>query len=560
MASTQVLWPLTAAAWLWANSLTGQTSTGSTAADRIAFTRLNTYALEVGEPGVAVVRDSAAWWTLWQYFGHEYRSQWDAPLPDSIATPPPVDFGRNMIVLVRPAGRWGCDGHAIASIEFQGQVLRVVLGPDHPPEKWSLICDPEVGTPVDAVVLERDTREAEFVAGRPDYAVPKRARWWTPPSIEAALDTGQSALKLLSWRRLTRDSTLPFSDLRRLAVAAAAQVGPGLGLLGNPRVRSSVELLTILRSVPRARELLFRLHAYAVARDQRADTASLEVIIDGLRRGGDHPDLAYLLVRNMPVQKNEPLLRSLHYVVQGDSAACSVALKAYASRWPVRREILGSAPGTAYELLRCPEASPRAGRETPHVQLVHFCGTTFRVRNSLPVAADVEWEVADSAEGGRLTVPPRGRAPYSEVFLTTRHRGVLRLYRDGGLIQIQGNNGPPCPIPPDTTRTPAPVARLFFPEDIKRFVVPTGDTVRYYRRLVRVVFYDTTGGDQVRRAVRQWRAAIVAGGPYPSPYILRVPDPGPKEGAFDSLLARLRDEPGVQDVYPLAVAEPIARR
>src|SRR5207249_11752133 len=111
-------------------------------------------------------------------------------------------------------------GHAISSIEIHGQVLRVVLGPDHPPEKWSLICDPEVGTPVDAVVLERDTREAEFVAGRPDYAVPKRARWWTPPSIEAALDTGQSALKLLSWRRLTRDSTLPFSDLRRLAVAA----------------------------------------------------------------------------------------------------------------------------------------------------------------------------------------------------------------------------------------------------------------------------------------------------------------------------------------------------
>src|SRR2546430_7100366 len=101
--------------------------------------------------------------------------------------------------------------------------------------------------------------------------------------------------------------SLPFSDLRRLAVAAAAQVGPGLGLLGNPRVRSSVELLTILRSVPRARELLFRLHAYAVARDQRADTASLEVIIDGLRRGGDHPDLAYLLVGNMTVQKNEPL-------------------------------------------------------------------------------------------------------------------------------------------------------------------------------------------------------------------------------------------------------------
>src|SRR5438876_811683 len=109
MASTQVLWPLTAAAWLWANSLTGQTSTGSTSADRIAFTRLNTYALEVGEPGVAVVRDSVAWWTLWQYFGHEYRSQWDAPLPDSVATPPHVEF-RNAIIVegwqrCREAGR-----------------------------------------------------------------------------------------------------------------------------------------------------------------------------------------------------------------------------------------------------------------------------------------------------------------------------------------------------------------------------------------------------------------------------------------------------------------------
>src|SRR5436190_451522 len=323
MASTQVLWPLTAAAWLWANSLTGQTSTGSTAADRIAFTRLNTYALEVGEPGVAVVRDSAAWCTLWQSFGHEYRSQWDAPLPDSVATPPQVDFRNAMIVVVAYGTTSACSdyiGH-VNRIESGQDDVRVILGHDEPSAEYR-ICLETRTNPVDAVVIPKDARPVTFVGVRPNYPVPPEARWWTPPSLEAALDTGQSALKLLSWRRLTRDSTLPFSDLRRLAVAAAAQVGPGLGLLGNPRVRSSVELLTILRSVPRARELLFRLHAYAVALDQRADTASLDVIIDGLRRLGLPPYLAYLLVLNLTVQKNEPLLRSLHYGLQGDSAAC----------------------------------------------------------------------------------------------------------------------------------------------------------------------------------------------------------------------------------------------
>ena len=49
------------------------------------------------------------------------------------------------------------------------------------------------------------------------------------------------------------------------------------------------------------------------------------------------------------------------------------------------------------------------------------------------------------------------------------------------------------------------------------------------------------------------QAEIVAGGPYPSWYILRLPDPGPSWDAFDALRARIRSEPAVQDIFPLAL-------
>jgi len=55
--------------------------------------------------------------------------------------------------------------------------------------------------------------------------------------------------------------------------------------------------------------------------------------------------------------------------------------------------------------------------------------------------------------------------------------------------------------------------------------------------------------------MEHWHSTIVAGGPYPTPYILRLPDPGSTWSAFDSLLGALRGEPGVQDVVPVIVRE-----
>src|SRR5437879_10302998 len=98
--------------------------------DPVPFTRLATYALEVDEPGVAVIRDSVQWSTLWRYFGREYRSGGKTRLPDSIATPHRVDFDHDMIIAVTPARRLGCSTTTyIHRGEAGGDGLRAGPGP-----------------------------------------------------------------------------------------------------------------------------------------------------------------------------------------------------------------------------------------------------------------------------------------------------------------------------------------------------------------------------------------------------------------------------------------------
>src|SRR6266516_3062027 len=120
------------------------------AAQSIAFTRLD-MRLEGLEPGTAVIRDSVAWRTLWWYFGREYRSAWNAPLPDSIATPPPVDFTHTVIVAVSSRAFRGCGAPYISRVEADGPRLRVVLGPAEDPE-LPMICIGE-GNGLEAVLV-----------------------------------------------------------------------------------------------------------------------------------------------------------------------------------------------------------------------------------------------------------------------------------------------------------------------------------------------------------------------------------------------------------------------
>jgi len=529
-------------------------------AQSIAFTRLD-MRLEGLEPGTAVIRDSVAWRTLWWYFGREYRSAWDSPLPDSIATPPPVDFARNVIVAVN-ATFGGCNDEAITRIDSHGARLRVVLGLAEPPPV-GMVCFtyPEVGSTLEAVVVPGRWRQVSFVGARPEYVVPSPANWWAKPSVDAALDTGRSVLKDVSWRVLPRDSTLSLKDLRRLAQGASEGVGPGLGLLGNPRVRGTSELLTVLgrgaHASLLARELLFQLHGDALARDSRADTTALAMVIEALH-GSDHPDVAQPLARNGAVLASERLLRRLIEQVRGDSVTCHAALAIYASRWPLEREVPAIDPHGARfsQSIGCDGPPDLTRLALPTIRVAHLCGTMFRLRNELATAADITWDVPGTGEVGHLVLLPRGHRPYSEAWLTTLNRGTLRLYRDGRMFAIIGNSGGrPCQDA-DTIPPVVPLARLFFPDDTGQSVAPAADSpARYYRTLIQVTFYDTTGGDQVRRAMEHWHSTIVAGGPYPTPYILRLPDPGSTWSAFDSLLGALRGEPGVQDVVPVIVRE-----
>ena len=529
--------------------------------DPVPFTRLATYALEVDEPGVAVIRDSVQWSTLWRYFGREYRSGGETRLPDSIATPPRVDFDHDMIIAVTPARRLGCSTTTyINRIESDGDRLRVVLGPDDL-TRQPMFCVEPFGSMLEAAVVPREWQHVTFVEAQPAYPIPPRAPWWTRPSVDAALDSENSVLKRVSWRVLSRDSTLPLKELRRLTEGAAAEVGPANGLLANPRVTASVELLTILGRGPHpsglAQELLFQLHGDALASDPRADTAALAMVIERLH-GGDHLDIAQPLARNPVVRDDERLLRRLIQHTGGDSVTCHAALAIYASRWPLERELPSIDPRLARfsESIGCAGPPDLTRLVLPTIRVAHLCGTMFRLRNEFATGADISWDVPGTGEAGHLVLPPRGHRPYSEGWLTTLNRGTLRLYRDGRMFAIIGNSGGRTCQVSDTVPPGIPLARFFFPDDTGQWVVPASDsTVRYYRTLMRVAFYDTTGGDQVRRALEHRHATIVAGGPYPSPYILRVPDPGSTWSAFDSLLGALRDEPGVQDVFPVAVRE-----
>src|SRR2546425_10595687 len=75
--------------------------------DPVPFTRLATYALEVDEPGVAVIRDSVQWSTLWRDFWREYPPRGGARGPGQTPKPPPRGFGHHTNNTASPAPRRG---------------------------------------------------------------------------------------------------------------------------------------------------------------------------------------------------------------------------------------------------------------------------------------------------------------------------------------------------------------------------------------------------------------------------------------------------------------------
>jgi hypothetical protein len=70
---------------------------GARAQKPVAFKRVDASQLWIPLPGLAVIRDSAHWATLWQRWAQRPPPGFDAGWHDTV---PPIDFRREMLIAV----------------------------------------------------------------------------------------------------------------------------------------------------------------------------------------------------------------------------------------------------------------------------------------------------------------------------------------------------------------------------------------------------------------------------------------------------------------------------
>jgi hypothetical protein len=85
--------------------------------------------------------------------------------------------------------------------------------------------------------------------------------------------------------------------------------------------------------------------------------------------------------------------------------------------------------------------------------------------------------------------------------------------------------------------------------------VPHDTAVLVLRDHFTLAFWDTTSAPRVWEVLKTYAAEIVGGYPFTGAYIVRVPDPGNYQG-LESVLARIRAEPGVRGAYRYVYREP----
>jgi len=134
------------------------------------------------------------------------------------------------------------------------------------------------------------------------------------------------------------------------------------------------------------------------------------------------------------------------------------------------------------------------------------------------------------------------REPVVVYVLAVFFRAGPDIIRIVGAAPPSQDTSPPS-IPPEMT----------FALDTTIVIRVPGDTsdVRY-RNVFLVSFDRSVSGVTIRGFMRRHRASIIGGMPFIRAYQVRTPDPGTTWSAFDSLRIRMRSEPGVTLVYPLA--------
>jgi hypothetical protein len=83
-------------------------------------------------------------------------------------------------------------------------------------------------------------------------------------------------------------------------------------------------------------------------------------------------------------------------------------------------------------------------REVPpvgsRILLTYICGNRFRVRNTNTAPVTVSTDVYGTTEKHAFIVQPA-----KDFFFPNGHKGTVRLFFNGQLVQTKANGGKPCP-------------------------------------------------------------------------------------------------------------------
>jgi len=208
-----------------------------------------------------------------------------------------------------------------------------------------------------------------------------------------------------------------------------------------------------------------------------------------------------------------------------------------------------------------PRASFDVGGETVNadsIQLSYLCGNRFRVRSYNDAPAEVKWEVDQTADSGRVTVPARaGGGAFGEVFFTTTASGTVRLRFEETQVDTAANEGASCPpgavvpaIPPDSYPT-ALIDSLGFVE-----MAATGR--QFVRGMIMVGFEPSITQAQRQAAIDQIRGTVVGGKRQSADegyYYVRLPGDGSYE-EIEQALAVLLALPQVEIALEWSLSPP----
>jgi hypothetical protein len=299
----------------------------------VEFERVSARPLRISQPGVAVIRDSDQWTTLWQRWEQVGYSSVDGAVVH--AAVPQFDFRREMAIAVSLGSSSGCDN-------TQNNIGRVIEWPDSivvtaPPG----LLQPRVTCamiiePVDVVRVPRSNKRVVFRVEEGGAVLVAAPWWWRPSASEfEAADPAKQAAFVLA---LTRDLATPPSTIEAIVRYSTTPSGLiGQVLLNRRDVRSSIPLLTLLTrnrvSEDSAITILFRDFGTTVAGDQ---TTSRDVLTRFVQRlsppSAQGHDVAARMLKNPTVVADSGLMVDMTKTLP-DRDLRAEACRLYLARW-----------------------------------------------------------------------------------------------------------------------------------------------------------------------------------------------------------------------------------